>query len=59
VIKNGLTTQQLLLLFTLGHIFLALLELPHVMSRVLSAQHVFTRRQLLRLQRSYLNLFCQ
>jgi hypothetical protein len=51
MIKNGSTTQQLLLLFTLGHLFLALLELPHVMFGVLSAQHVFAQKQLLGLQR--------
>ncbi len=59
MIENGLTTQQLLLLFTLGHLFLALLELPHVMFGVLSVQHVFAQKQLFGLQSSYLNLFYQ
>ncbi len=58
LIVNGLTTLQLLLLFTLGHLFLALLLLPCVMSGVLSDQHVFAQKQLLGLQRSYLNQFC-
>jgi hypothetical protein len=43
VIVNGLMTPQLLLLFTLGHLFLALLELPCVMFEVLSAWHVFVQ----------------